>query len=101
MQELFLENSTKKPVIVLSGVKLADLRSIMQFIYTGEVSVSEDDLPDLLEVAEMLRVRGLKSGQENKKEDVEESEEIYEAPESFNDVSESSKTNEAPASIYN
>ena len=101
MQELFLENSTKRPVIVLSGVKLADLRSIMQFIYTGEVSVSEEDLPDLLEVAEMLGVRGLKSGQENskRKEDVEESDEIYDAPETSNDVSEGSKTEEVPASL--
>ena len=33
----------------------------MQFIYTGEVNVTEEDLPDLLEVAEMLGVRGLKS----------------------------------------
>lgn len=61
-QELFLENSSKRPVIVLSGVKVADLKAIMQFIYTGEVNVTEVDLPDLLEVAEMLGVRGLKSG---------------------------------------
>ena len=49
----------------MSGVKLSDLRSIMQFIYTGEVNVTEEDLPDLLEVAEMLGVRGLKSGSNN------------------------------------
>ena len=68
MQELFLENNTKRPMIVLSGVKVADLKSIMQFIYTGEVSVTEDDLADLLEVADMLGVRGLKSGQEKQEE---------------------------------
>ena len=62
---MFLENSSKRPVIVLSGVKVSDLRSIMQFIYTGEVNVTEEDLPDLLEVAEMLGVRGLKSGSNN------------------------------------
>ena len=55
-------------MIVLSGVKVADLKSIMQFIYTGEVSVTEDDLADLLEVADMLGVRGLKSGQEKQEE---------------------------------
>mgnify|MGYP001160274938 FL=1 len=68
-QELFLENNTKRPVIVLSGVKVADLRAIMQFIYTGEVNVTELDLPDLLEVAEMLGVRGLKTGAEKENED--------------------------------
>ena len=39
----------------------------MSFIYTGEVNVSEEGLSDLLEVAEMLGVRGLKAGGEEKK----------------------------------
>ena len=68
-QELFLENNSKRPVIVLSGVKVSDLRAIMQFIYTGEVNVTEVDLPDLLEVAEMLGVRGLKSGADKENEE--------------------------------
>ena len=68
-QELFLENSSKRPVIVLSGVRVADLKAIMQFIYTGEVNVTEVDLPDLLEVAEMLGVRGLKSGADKENEE--------------------------------
>ena len=47
---------------------MTDLKSIMQFIYTGEVNVTEEDLPGLLEVAEMLGVRGLKSGGNDDKE---------------------------------
>ena len=62
MQELFLEHSAKRPVVVVAGVRVADLRAIMQFIYTGEVSVTEAGLADLLEVADMLGVRGLKAG---------------------------------------
>ena len=61
-QELFLEHSAKRPVVVVAGVRVADLRAIMQFIYTGEVSVTEAGLADLLEVADMLGVRGLKAG---------------------------------------
>ena len=56
-------------MIVLSGVKVGDLKAIMQFIYTGEVNVTEEDFPDLLEVAEMLGVRGLKSGDDQEKEE--------------------------------
>ena len=48
---------------------MADLRAIMQFIYTGEVNVTELDLPDLLEVAEMLGVRGLKTGADKESEE--------------------------------
>ena len=54
---------------MLPGVKLAHLRTLLGFIYTGEVKVSEDELPDLLEVAEMLGVRGLKANKDD--EDVE------------------------------
>ena len=62
LQELFLEHSGKRPVVVVAGVRVADLRAIMQFIYTGEVSVTEAGLADLLEAADMLGVRGLKAG---------------------------------------
>ena len=72
---MFLENSSKRPVIVLSGIKVADLRAIMQFIYTGEVNVTEDSLQDLLEVADLLGVRGLKTGAD--KDDHKETEEEF------------------------
>ena len=62
--------------MVLSGVKVADLRAIMQFIYTGEVSVTEECLPDLLEVAELLGVRGLKTGSDNKEDKPNEEVEV-------------------------
>lgn len=65
--ELFLESSSKRTVVVLPSVKVADLRVIISFIYTGEVNVSEDGLSDLLEVAEMLGVRGLKAGGDENK----------------------------------
>merc|ERR1712133_171885 len=59
--DLFLECHTKRTVVMLPGVKLSDLKVLLSFIYTGEVRVSEDGLGDLLEVAEMLGVRGLKT----------------------------------------
>jgi len=65
--ELFLESSSKRTVVVLPSVKVADLKVIISFIYTGEVNVSEEGLSDLLEVAEMLGVRGLKAGGDENK----------------------------------
>ena len=53
--------------MVLPNVKVADLKVIISFIYTGEVNVSEEGLSDLLEVAEMLGVRGLKAGEDENK----------------------------------
>ena len=57
---------------MLPGVKLAHLRTLLGFIYTGEVKVSEDELPDLLEVAEMLGVRGLKANKDEEDDEKEE-----------------------------
>ena len=56
---------------MLPGVKLAHLRTLLGFIYTGEVKVSEDELPDLLEVAEMLGVRGLKANKDDEDDEEE------------------------------
>ena len=84
-------------MIVLSGVKVADLRAIMQFIYTGEVNVTELDLPDLLEVAEMLGVRGLKTGADKESEEEAEpskEEQQEEAPIQVTPVKESDHSTE-------
>ena len=50
---------------------MAHLKTLLGFIYTGEVKVSEEELPDLLEVAEMLGVRGLKANKDDEEEDGE------------------------------
>ena len=79
----------------MSGVKVGDLKAIMQFIYTGEVNVTEEDFPDLLEVAEMLGVRGLKSGDDQEKEEKPEAadqEEQADIPAKVSPVKESEKS---------
>jgi len=68
--ELFLEVTSKRAMVVVPGVKLVDLKGLLSFIYTGEVNVTQDGLTGLLEVAEMLGVRGLKAGDEPKTPDI-------------------------------
>ena len=71
------------------------MKAIMQFIYTGEVNVTEEDFPDLLEVAEMLGVRGLKSGDDQEKEENPEAadqEEQADIPAKVSPVKESEKS---------
>jgi len=70
--DLFLESQSKRTVVVLPGVKVAHLKTLLGFIYTGEVKVSEEELPDLLEVAEMLGVRGLKANKDDEDKGEEE-----------------------------
>lgn len=49
----------KHPVIVLQDVSFADLSSLVEFIYHGEVNVHQKNLTSFLKTAEVLRVSGL------------------------------------------
>jgi len=54
------------PLIYLKGVKINHLEAIVDFIYNGEVNIAQDDLKDLLETAEDLKVKGLSEKQTDK-----------------------------------
>lgn len=58
-QNLFLSNPCKHPIVILKDVKFADLKSIIDFIYRGEVNVPQDQLNALLKTAETLKIKGL------------------------------------------
>lgn len=47
------------PLFYLRGVSSQDLTSILEFMYQGEVSISQDRLASFLAVAEDLQVKGL------------------------------------------
>lgn len=62
-----------QPIVFLHGVRHEDIEAILDFMYNGEVSVSQEDLQSFLTVAEDLRVRGLtKMDLDNKKADEDE-----------------------------
>lgn len=63
-RETFMENPCKHPVVIFKNVKFEDLANIVEFMYKGEVSISQDSLSSFLHVAEMLQVRGLSENQE-------------------------------------
>lgn len=55
---------TQYPVLVLKDISLMDMRAIVEFIYRGEVTVPQSQLPSVLKSAESLKIRGL-NGVEN------------------------------------
>lgn len=58
-QSLFFENPCQHPIIIMRDVKWTELKAIVEFMYKGEIKVSQADIGPLLRVAEMLKIRGL------------------------------------------
>ncbi|XP_040361184.2 protein tramtrack, beta isoform isoform X8 [Ixodes scapularis] len=58
-QALFVENPCKHPIVILKDMRYMDLKAIVEFMYKGEVNVSQDQLSALLKTAETLKVKGL------------------------------------------
>ena len=49
----------RNPIIFLKDVKYSELKALVQYMYRGEVNISQDELPSLLSVAQSLKIRGL------------------------------------------
>ncbi|CAK1588032.1 unnamed protein product [Parnassius mnemosyne] len=58
-QTLFMDNPCRHPIIIMRDIKYCDLRAVVDFMYRGEINVSQDQISALLKVAEMLKIRGL------------------------------------------
>lgn len=58
-EALFADNPCAHPVIIMSQTREADLRTLLEFMYRGEVNVAQEQLPALLRAAELFQVRGL------------------------------------------
>lgn len=58
-KELFRVNPCKHPIVILQDVSYSALHNLLQFMYQGEVSVSQEEIPTFMRVAETLKVKGL------------------------------------------
>jgi len=58
-KSLLEENPSKHPIIILKDVPYNHLQSILEFMYAGEVNVSQEQLPAFLKTADRLKVKGL------------------------------------------
>lgn len=58
-QSLFVDNPSQHPIVILKDVTFADLRTMVDFMYYGEVNVTEQQLPKVLDTAKHLKIKGL------------------------------------------
>ncbi|XP_047484389.1 broad-complex core protein isoforms 1/2/3/4/5-like isoform X5 [Penaeus chinensis] len=68
-RSLLKGNPCQHPIVFLKDVTFANLTSILDFMYHGEVNVSHNELATFLKTAEALKVRGL--AEDEKKRDSE------------------------------
>uniref|UniRef100_A0A1B0DMI9 Uncharacterized protein n=1 Tax=Phlebotomus papatasi TaxID=29031 RepID=A0A1B0DMI9_PHLPP len=55
-ESIFLQNSHPHPIIYLKDVRYSEMRSLLDFMYKGEVNVGQRSLPTFLKTAESLQV---------------------------------------------
>lgn len=58
-KELFRVNPCKHPIVILHDINYNALNALLKFMYQGEVSVSQEEIPSFMKVAEILKIKGL------------------------------------------
>ena len=57
--DLLRRNKHPHPFVYMKGIRFADLTAMIDFLYSGEANVLQDDLDAFLALAEELRLKGL------------------------------------------
>lgn len=70
-QGLFINHPENHPIVILKDITFADMKSLLDFMYRGEVSVDQERLTAFLRVAESLRIKGLTEVNDDKPEKAE------------------------------
>ncbi|XP_001946000.2 broad-complex core protein isoforms 1/2/3/4/5 isoform X1 [Acyrthosiphon pisum] len=58
-QMLFNETPCQHPIIIIKDMSYNHLKTLIEFMYYGEVNISQDQLPIILKAAESLQIKGL------------------------------------------
>lgn len=73
-QTLFVDHPSRHPIVILKDVRFTELRTLIEFMYKGEVNVEYCQLSALLKTAESLKVKGLAEMTREYKQEPEQTE---------------------------
>ena len=57
--QLFSGTPCQHPIVILNDIHYEDLKMVVEYMYRGEISVKQEQLESIMQVAESLSVRGL------------------------------------------
>ena len=87
-KEIFADNEDNSLMIFLKGIKGANLNCVLDYIYNGEIEISQGDLNDFLAVANDLKLSGLETqGKLLEESGKEELEDVAMLKENYKDLS--------------
>ena len=58
-KDIFIKNRQPHPILCLVGVNSQEVNNVLDYIYKGEVQISQDNLNTFLEVAQKFELEGL------------------------------------------
>jgi len=76
LEKVLAMNPSDHPTVVLSNIRYKELKLLVDFMYSGEIAVDQQQFPILLEAAKSLKIRGL---YEDSEETLGDDEEIQES----------------------
>jgi hypothetical protein len=86
LEEILDQNPSDHPTVVLSQIMYNELKHLVDFMYTGEVAVEQDNLAKLLEAANILQIKGLyESGDSSQAEQKQAPAPDHESPKAVTD----------------
>ena len=64
-ESVLVRNNHPHPIIFMKDIKSSEMKALLNFMYKGEVNVSQSSLSEFLKTAEALKIRGLTEGCDN------------------------------------
>ncbi|XP_065343976.1 protein bric-a-brac 1-like isoform X3 [Cloeon dipterum] len=65
-EQLLSQNPCQHPIIFMKDMRFWEVRALVDFMYRGEVNVTQEELNSLLRAAEALQIRGLYGNEQQK-----------------------------------
>uniref|UniRef100_A0A8D8L9Y5 Longitudinals lacking protein, isoforms A/B/D/L n=1 Tax=Cacopsylla melanoneura TaxID=428564 RepID=A0A8D8L9Y5_9HEMI len=65
LELLLSQHNDKHPILIFKDIKFNELKSMIDYMYKGEVNIAQDQLNHFLKAAESLQIKGLSESEDD------------------------------------